>query len=294
MNTARKILVVDDDPIVGLSFERVLSAQGYLVVTAPNGADALEKLREGEYDVVFTDIKMPGMDGLEVAERVKAKQPWTPVVIVTGYGTSDNESRARAAGVSDFLRKPLSPQMIEQSTLKALLEGVALPVAEAPKGAEVVEAAPAAAPAAAPRKVGRLKSAALLLAAPFIGLAYIALLPIVGMAMLAAMAGRAMLERQVPRRALAVLKHVAVLVAAPFVGLAYIVALPVIGMGMLVVHALDTIPGARRVGIVVKNVALLLAAPFIGLAYVAFLPVVALGALAWVGAKALMKAAPAK
>jgi CheY-like chemotaxis protein len=65
---------------------------------------------------VVTDIKMPGMDGLEVAERVRARQPWMPVVIITGYGTKANEERARAAGVSEFLHKPLSPEMIEDST----------------------------------------------------------------------------------------------------------------------------------------------------------------------------------
>ena len=65
---------------------------------------------------------MPGMTGLEVAERVKASQPWLPVVIVTGYGTDANEARAKAAGVSGFLRKPLSPEMIAGRAEKALLE----------------------------------------------------------------------------------------------------------------------------------------------------------------------------
>jgi FixJ family two-component response regulator len=64
---------------------------------------------------------MPGMTGLDVAESVKARQPWTPVVIVTGYGSQRSEERARAAGVSDFLHKPLSPEMIQDSTEKALL-----------------------------------------------------------------------------------------------------------------------------------------------------------------------------
>ena len=60
------------------------------------------------------------MNGLEVAERIKARQPWTPVVIVTGYGSRTSEERARAAGVSDFLHKPLSPEMIEDSAAKAM------------------------------------------------------------------------------------------------------------------------------------------------------------------------------
>ena len=122
MRTLHKVLVVDDDPVVGKSFDRVLSGKGYAVITARNGQEALNKLEAEDYDVVFTDIKMPGMNGLEVAERVKAKRPWLPVVIVTGYGTPANEARAEAAGVSGFLRKPLSPEMIEGSTQKAVLE----------------------------------------------------------------------------------------------------------------------------------------------------------------------------
>jgi CheY-like chemotaxis protein len=60
MSALRKVLVVDDDPVVGKSFDRVLSQKGYIVVTAEDAAQALEKMREQEYDVVFTDIRMPG------------------------------------------------------------------------------------------------------------------------------------------------------------------------------------------------------------------------------------------
>jgi len=87
MSALHKVLVVDDDPVVAKSFDRVLSHEGYVVVTARNGTEALDKLEQGDYDVVYTDIKMPGMDGLELAERVKARRSWTPVVIITGHGT---------------------------------------------------------------------------------------------------------------------------------------------------------------------------------------------------------------
>ena len=75
MSTPKKILVVDDDPVIGKSFDRVLSGKGYAVITAADGEEALRKLSSETYDVVFTDIRMPGMSGLEVAERVKASQP---------------------------------------------------------------------------------------------------------------------------------------------------------------------------------------------------------------------------
>src|SRR3990172_4144311 len=109
MRTLRKVLVVDDDPVVGKSFDRVLSGKGYAVISERNGEEALRKLNNENYDVVFTAIKMPGMSGLEVAERVKARQPWLPVVILTRYGTHANEARARAAGGWGFFRQPLSP-----------------------------------------------------------------------------------------------------------------------------------------------------------------------------------------
>ena len=119
----KTILVVDDDPVVGRSFDRVLSPKGYAVISATSGAEALERLEAEKYDMVYTDIKMPGMDGIEVAKRIKASRPWLPVVIVTGYGTEANEAEARAAGVAEFLHKPLSPETIEGQRAFRLLGG---------------------------------------------------------------------------------------------------------------------------------------------------------------------------
>jgi CheY-like chemotaxis protein len=189
MSALHKVLVIDDDPVVGKSFDRVLSDKGYAVIVARNGREALEKLRCEEYDLVFTDINMPGMDGLEVAERVKAKRPWTPVVIVTGYGTKANEERAKAAGVSAFLHKPLSPEMIEASALQALHES-APPVTVADVANVVAPAQPEAA-----KQESRLKNIALFMVAPFVGLAYAALFPFIGLGALVWIGARALLNR---------------------------------------------------------------------------------------------------
>ena len=187
MTALRKVLVVDDDPVVRKSFDRVLSGKGYAVITAENGDEALRKLNEEKYDVVYTDIRMPGMSGLEVAEEVKARRPWTPVVIITGYGTEAAEARAEAAGVLSFLHKPLTPEMIEDSAREAL----AAPTAEAE-----VAALPAAAEEPLVGSVGlALKNISLFLAAPFIALAYVIALPFVGLGMLAVVAGKAALAR---------------------------------------------------------------------------------------------------
>ena len=239
MSALRKVLVVDDDPVVGRSFDRVLSGKGYAVITATSGQEALDKLETENYDVVFTDIKMPGMSGLEVAEQVKRRRPWLPVVIVTGYGSPGNEARAEAAGVSGFLHKPLSPEMIEDSAQKALSE-----IDAAAHGS--VAAAAAAPSAANPAPSGlqnvarAVKNVALFLAAPFVGLAYILAFPVVGLGMLAWMAIKAQQKksqeaatlRPIPATS-GLAKSTAIFLAAPFIGLVYVIVGPIVGLGML-------------------------------------------------------------
>jgi len=185
MSTKLQVLVIDDDAVVGRSFDRVLSEKGYEVSTVLSGEEALDTIENTEFDVVFTDIKMPGMDGLEVAERIKARCPWTPVVVITGYGTEENEARASVLGVSGFVHKPLTPEIIESVTLKALNE---------PKMAEMAVASEADADAEVMpvedtdilRKTGLFaKNVGLFFAAPFIALAYIIALPFVGFYMFA-------------------------------------------------------------------------------------------------------------
>ena len=229
MSALHTVLVVDDDPVIGKSFNRVLSDKGYLVVTASNAQEALSRIAEAKYDAVFTDIRMPGMDGLELAERVKATQPWTPVVIVTGHGTTANEARARAAGVSAFLRKPLSPEMIEKSASNALLEPA--PIATPVAAPAATTAAPAL-PEAAGSENG-LKQFGLLLAAPFIGLAWIIALPFFGLGFLAMLAVKGLARLPMAKAPLTFLKNVGLLLAAPFIGLAYIVLFPFVGAAML-------------------------------------------------------------
>ena len=183
MSTKLQVLVIDDDAVVGRSFDRVLSEKGYEVSTALSGEEALDTIENTEFDVVFTDIKMPGMDGLEVTERIKARCPWTPVVVITGYGTVENEARASVLGVSGFVNKPLTPEIIESVTLKALAEPQkAEIVAESEVDAEVktVEDADVL------KKTGMFaKNVGLFFAAPFIALAYIIALPFVGFYMFA-------------------------------------------------------------------------------------------------------------
>jgi CheY-like chemotaxis protein len=197
MNINRQVLVIDDDAVVGRSFDRVLSDKGYDVRTVLSGEDALKDMESRDYDLVFTDIKMPGMDGIEVAEKIKAKCPWTPVVVITGYGTEENEARASVLGVNGFVRKPLTPDMIENITLKALQNPVEdLPAAnEAELQPEVREEVKSS----TLRTAGKFaKNVGLFFAAPFIALAYIVALPAVGFYMFAKLAYEAYQKKNRP------------------------------------------------------------------------------------------------
>lgn len=231
----KKVLVVDDDPVVAKSFGRVLAGKGYMVMTAGNGEEALDKLTREDYDLVYTDIRMPGMDGIEVAEQVKARRPWIPVVIVTGYGTSENEAKAKQIGVSAFLHKPLSPEMIEGSAREALAGTVAGIAAALGVAGAVPEARPeAATETAEPERGGSAaKNVALFLAAPFIALAYILAFPFVGIAMLVWIGTESLRKNGTARMIGLALKNVGLLIAAPFIGLALVLVVPFVGLGAL-------------------------------------------------------------
>ncbi len=203
MKIKPQVLVIDDDAVVGRSFDRVLSRKGYEVSTALTGEEGLKNIEATEYDVVFTDIKMPGMDGLEVAERIKAKCPWTPVVVITGYGTEENEAEASLLGVSGFVHKPLTPEIIESITLKALEEpGEAMQAANEAEAtpeitAEATTEITAEARISGIRKVGIIaKNIGLFFAAPFIALGYVIALPFVGVYMIVKLSKEAIQEKR--------------------------------------------------------------------------------------------------
>jgi CheY-like chemotaxis protein len=274
----KKVLVVDDDPVVGKSFNRVLTQQGYVVVTASNGHEALSKLQDGDYDCVFTDIRMPGMDGLELAEQVHARKSWTPVVIVTGYGTTANEERAKAAGVTAFLQKPVTPEMLEATARDAMARPA--PVIARGEIAKTIETVHAEVHGAE----GNLKKVGLLVAAPFAALAFVFVGPFVALAALVGMAMMAIAKETTLRGALTFATNVAKFVAAPFIGLAFIVVGPVVGFAVLSTMLIKAVAQKvlpLKLRTFLRNAALFFAAPFIGLAYILALPVVGMATLGW-------------
>jgi CheY-like chemotaxis protein len=110
MEAMKKILVVDDDPVVGKSFDRVLTRKGYAVITATNGPDALEKLRNERYDMVFTDIKMPGsLCGLRLVKAIQDRWPPNLLIVASGLKVPAEDEFPRMAR---FIRKPYAPKQV--------------------------------------------------------------------------------------------------------------------------------------------------------------------------------------
>jgi len=107
MNRKRNILIVDDDRTQAETLARVLELEGLGTEVAFDGHEALERAAKGGLDLVLTDLKMPGMDGLELFRRLAAEHPDTPVVIVTAHGTIETAIEAVREGVADFVQKPV-------------------------------------------------------------------------------------------------------------------------------------------------------------------------------------------
>ena len=102
-----KVLVIDDERAIRSTLKDILSLEGFDVELAENGAAGIEQFEKGGIDVVFLDIKMPGMDGIEVLERLQAISPEVPVVMISGHGTIDTAVEAIKKGTYDFIAKPL-------------------------------------------------------------------------------------------------------------------------------------------------------------------------------------------
>ena len=107
-----RILVVDDELIVRESLIGWLNKSGHDVTGAEGGRQALEMLNEQDYDLVFLDIKMPDMNGIEVLERLKADYPQTMVVMITAYGSIDTAIQAMKCGANDYMMKPFEPEQL--------------------------------------------------------------------------------------------------------------------------------------------------------------------------------------
>lgn len=115
-----RILIVDDDDKIVFAFREVLKKEGYKSIVARNGEEGLEKVSTMSPDVVFMDITMPKVDGLDALRRIKEQNPFIPVIIITGYGTMQTAIKAMQLGAFEYLTKPLDVDKIREVTRRAL------------------------------------------------------------------------------------------------------------------------------------------------------------------------------
>ena len=104
---SKKILVVDDEKAICEILEEFLSLFGHSVTSANSGADAIEVVRRASPDVVFLDIRLPGMSGLDVLKEIKALDSSVRVIMISAFGDEETESMARELGADGYIQKPV-------------------------------------------------------------------------------------------------------------------------------------------------------------------------------------------
>jgi DNA-binding NtrC family response regulator len=122
MDESKKLLIVDDEETLTFSLYQcfILAKQNYEVVTAGSGDEAWEKINREKFDLVISDIRMPGMDGLELLEQIKKHYPHLEVIIMTAFGSDDKKEEAMRKGARYYLEKPFEMKEIRQLVMDIL------------------------------------------------------------------------------------------------------------------------------------------------------------------------------
>jgi DNA-binding response OmpR family regulator len=115
-----RVLVVDDEKNIRLTIAQSLQKLDLEVEDAVNGDEALQKIRQDDFQLVLLDLKLPGMDGMEVLRRVRSFNKRIKILIITAHGTVDNAVEAMKLGAVDFIQKPFTPDEIRGFVTKAL------------------------------------------------------------------------------------------------------------------------------------------------------------------------------
>jgi len=114
-----KVLILDDEPIVLKRLKPALEKSGYDVEAFSRSLEASNRIMEKEFDIVITDLKMEGIDGMEFLTRVKDRSPVTEVIVITGFATMETAKESFKKGVFDFLAKPFKFGEIKEVLAKA-------------------------------------------------------------------------------------------------------------------------------------------------------------------------------
>lgn len=128
-----RVLIVEDNEVFRRPLQRTLEAAGCEVVAVPSGEDALEVLDRSAFDLLLTDHRLPGMDGVQLITRIKAKHPAMAILVMTANGTMESGVEARRHGADDYLVKPFEmPDLLR--ALHRALEQKSLARAASPGG----------------------------------------------------------------------------------------------------------------------------------------------------------------
>ncbi len=184
MSDNNQVLFVDDEEGVRTSWQRYFRDRGLATTTAPDGVAAIEQLSRQPADVVVSDLRMPGKDGVDLLQWLQARQPATRFIMLTGYGDKSLEGRVRSLGAVDYLEKPVAPEVLARAVERALAADrlTARPV-EAVEREAAAEAVIEEATALA--KPSPVLTLGMIVAAPLLGLAFVVFLPVLGIAALA-------------------------------------------------------------------------------------------------------------
>ena len=115
-----KILIVDDEKNIRMTIRQSLTDMEVETDSAVNGEEALSKLKDTDFGLVLLDLRMPGMDGMEVLEKLRKERPDIRVVIITAHGTIDSAVDAMKLGAVDFIQKPFTPEEIRDLVSKVI------------------------------------------------------------------------------------------------------------------------------------------------------------------------------
>jgi DNA-binding NtrC family response regulator len=120
MDSHERILVVDDEKNVRVLFERILAKEGYEVECAASGSEAIDKLANNSFDLVVTDLKMDGIDGLDLIRKGKKTNQAIPFILISGYGTAQTAVSAAQEGADVYLMKPIDMKDLKLAVKRAL------------------------------------------------------------------------------------------------------------------------------------------------------------------------------
>ena len=112
------VLIVDDEKNIRLTLSQALESLELKIETAVNGEEALAKMKEKKFGIILLDLKMPGIDGMEVLRQVSKIQPQTRIIIITAHGTIESAVEAMKLGAVDFIQKPFTPKEIRELVSK--------------------------------------------------------------------------------------------------------------------------------------------------------------------------------